>query len=93
MATSPFLLLVLIACAAAGIGAFLYTLAAKIAWEIRLHELRVETHRLRIEQDKRIAALRAKELGEPEADIQVRLISTAGDTEAAEMPQEQRLAA
>lgn len=93
MVTSPFLLLLLIACAAASIGGFLYTLATKIAWEIRLHHLRVETHRLRIEQDKRMAALRAKELGEPEADIQVRLITTPGDPGQPETPQEQRKAA
>jgi len=93
MVTSPLVLLLLIACAAAGVGAFLYTLSIKIAWEIRVHELRVETHRLRIEQDKRMAALRAKELGAPETDIQVKVIGTPSGPERPEATEEQRKAA
>ncbi len=93
MPGSPHLILLLIACAGAGVGAFLYTMAAKIAWEIRVHELRVQTHRLRIEQDKKLAMLRSAQMGEPDAEIAVKLISTPGDAGHPEMPSEQRKAA
>jgi hypothetical protein len=58
MSSSAWVNLILLLCAAAGIGAFLYTLAARIAWEIGLHELRVEAHRLRVEYARRLARLR-----------------------------------
>lgn len=93
MAASPLLTLVLIACAGAGIGAFLYTLAIKVAWEIRVHELRVQTHRLRIEQDKKLALLRSTQMGAPDPDIAVKLITTPGDPANPEMPEEHRKAA
>ncbi|MFG0293968.1 MAG: hypothetical protein ACIAQF_08390 [Phycisphaerales bacterium JB065] len=58
MPSGAWLNLILLVIAAAGIGAFLYTLAARIAWEIGVHQLRVETHRLRVEYAKRLARLR-----------------------------------
>ena len=48
---------------------FLYTLACRLWWEITLHELRVETRELRIEQEKRLAALRSGEAGELAEEI------------------------
>jgi len=60
MIGGPWVTLLLVLCAAAAVGAFLYTLAAKIAWEIGVHDLRVEAHRLRIEYAKRLARLRGE---------------------------------
>lgn len=65
MPPSAWVNLLLLLCAAAGIGAFLYTLAARIAWEIGLHELRVEAHRLRVDYARRLARLR----GESTVDV------------------------
>jgi hypothetical protein len=68
--------LLFIGCAVAGVGAFLYTLAARIAWEIGLHDLRVEAHRLRAEYAKRIAALQG---GDVElSDINVDILDDDG---------------
>lgn len=71
MPTGQWINLLLIGCAVAGVGAFLYTLAARIAWEIGLHDLRVEAHRLRVEYAKRLAALRGGDVELSEINVDV----------------------
>jgi len=62
-------ILALGAVAGVAIFAFLYTLASRLWWEITLHELRVETRELRIEHEKRLAALRNGETVELAEEI------------------------
>ncbi len=78
MPSGAWLNLILIVLAAAGIGAFLYTLAARIAWEIGVHELRVESHRLRVEYAKRLAMLRGDNTVEA-SEINVDILDDDGN--------------
>lgn len=71
MPSSPWITLLLLLIAAASIGAFLYTLAAKMAWEIGVHHLKVEAHRLRIEHAKRLALLRGDTIDESEINVDI----------------------
>ena len=78
MPSGAWLNLILIVLAAAGVGAFLYTLAARIAWEIGVHELRVESHRLRVEYAKRLARLRGDSTIEA-SEINVDILDDEGN--------------
>jgi|GEM_PF-6823673 len=55
--------------AAVGVFAGLYTLAARLSWELELHDLKVETRALRAAYDRRMAAMRAGEHAEVNVDI------------------------
>lgn len=79
MPSGAWLNLILVVIAAAGIGAFLYTLAARIAWEIGVHQLRVETHRLRVEYARRLAKLRGDDTIDA-SEINVDILDDQGNT-------------
>jgi len=51
----------LAAIAGVGVFSFLYTLASRLWWEIRLHELHIETRELRIQHEMRLAEMRRGE--------------------------------
>ena len=55
----------------------LYTLAIFVRCSIELHQLKVETHRLRIAYFRRLAALRSG-AGEPEEPIEVDVVEEPG---------------
>ena len=45
-----------------GVGAALYTLANRLAWEMELHDLKAEARELRESYESRLAAMRAGEI-------------------------------
>ncbi len=52
-------IVVLVVVVGGGVFSFLYTLACRLWWELKLHDLAVDARSLRIEQERRIAAARA----------------------------------
>lgn len=47
-----------------GVGAALFTLANKLAWEMELHDLKADARALRAAYERRLAAMRSGELVE-----------------------------
>ena len=81
MALSILALLLNATIAAAGVVLCLYTLAARLGFDIELHKLSAETKRLRMEYSAHLSALRKRD-----AAIEVELLSTAGPDGPTEMP-------
>ena len=85
MATPALLLVVNAMVAGAVVIAVLYTLAVFVQCSIELHQLRIETHKLRDAYLRRLAAIRAGGTGGPEV-IEVEILGQGEEPDPADLP-------